>query len=274
MSSHPQLRATLATAFTASLALSQAGPSHAITLADPSLIQSVRPDEPYGDTFWNYSTGSFSAVSSVNGSRGSVSTVLGQSPTITAEVQTGSTGYVSASNKLSYQLAYINPTGSHDWLNVSVQAFDNLLAQGSAPSGGYYRSYTWSKLSLTGPASDTVYTGYHCSSASTSAAYQPCGGTPSLPIQPFSVNLRQNTVYTVQMQLYAEANAFSNNGTAIGLASSVLDPSFAVSGAAPAGGHFIFSPGVSPVPEAASWAMLLAGLTCVAGAAQQRRRKA
>lgn len=253
-------------ALIASLAIVHTGSSHAITLTDPSIIQAVRTDEPYGATFWNYTTGSFSAVSSSNGSRGSASTVLGQSPTITGEVTTGSTGYVSVSNKLIYQLAYFNPSGSQDTLNVSVNAFDRLLAQGEAASGGYFRSYAWSQLSLLGPGSDTLYTRYHCQSASTSVFYQPCS-IGSAPIEDFTVTLRQNTVYTVQMQLYAEANAYSVNASAVGTASALLDPSFAVIGAAPVGGTFMFSAGVSAVPEPQSWATLLAGLACLSALA-------
>lgn len=245
-----------------------------ITLTAPEITQLIIPNQPHGGHFWNSTLTPFSAVSQVDGSRGNTSTVLGQSPTITGNVTTGTTGYVSASNKLTYQLAYFNPTGTHDLLDVSVQAFDTLAAQGEAPSGGYYRSYAWSQLSLVDPASDTLYRGYHCTSASTSAGYQPCGGGANAPISPFTVSLKQNTVYTVQMQVHAEANAYSNNGTAVAYASALLDPSFSIVGAAPAGSSFMYSAGVlAPVPEPESWAMLLAGLACVAGWRWQGRKR-
>jgi hypothetical protein len=270
----PVIKPVWVGAIAATLALFQADTAQAITLADPEITQLVIPDEPYGAHFWNSTTAPFTAVSALNGSWGSVSTVLGQSPTIAGEVTTGTTGYVSASNKLTYQLAYLNPTGTHDLLNVSVQTFDTLLAQGSKPSLGYFYSYAWSQLSLVGPASDVLYTGYHCASNASFAGYQPCGGGANAPITSFTVNLQQNTVYSVTMQIHAEAKAYSNDATAIGMASALLDPTFTVNGTAPIGGSFIFSAGVAPVPEPESWAMLMAGLACVMGAVRRQKRAA
>ena len=231
-------------------------------LASPNITQVVN----VGTQHFSFAPGSVSNTS--NNTTGSTSVVLGASPTITSAMSEVS-GFTSHGGStyatLNYQFEFFNPGAGFGNISVHVNAFDQLLASAS----GYSASASAeSFFEISGGGFSRIIN--HCTGSSTDAS-NPCGTKGTLALTPFDLTLKQNTVYTVQMNVYANAQANPDiRGVSSASASALLDPSFSINGAAPAGGSFIYSAGVAPVPEPESWAMLMAGLACVAGVLRRR----
>lgn len=233
-------------------------------LATPNIMQVV-----------NVGTQHFSeAVGSVTNTRnntvGTTSLALGGSPTITSAMSEtslnpgahGGSTYAT----LNYQFEFFNPGAGFGNINVHVNAFDQLLASAT----GYSASASAeSVFEISGGGISKFIN--HCTGSSTDGS-NPCGGKGSLALVPFNLTLKQNTAYTVQMNVYADAVAnYDIRGVSSASATALLDPSFSVIGGAPAGGSFVYSAGVTAVPEPESWAMLMAGLACIGGAVRRRQ---
>jgi len=225
----------------------------------------------------NVGTQKFSeAVGSVSNTRGNTvgttSVALGGSPTITSAMSETSFSAGegqhggSTSARLIYEFEFYNPGAGTGNINVHVNAFDQLQASASGYSASASAESVF-EISYFG----TVKFFNHCAGSSTTGV-NPCGGKGNLALVPFNLTLKQNTVYKVQMDVYANALAnYDSRGISNASASTLLDPSFSIVGGAPAGGSFIYSAGVTAVPEPASWALLIAGLACVGGVVGRRR---
>ena len=248
----------------AALAIAACGPAGAVPLlATPNIMQVVN----VGTQHYSEAVGSVSNTR--NNTVGSTSVALGGSPTITSAMsETSLTAGVHGGSTyatLNYQFEFYNPGAGSGNINVHVNAFDQLLAS----AAGYSASANAeSVFEISGGGISKFIN--HCTGFSTDGS-NPCGSKGTLAVVPFNLTLKQNTVYTVQMNVYADAVAnYDVLGTSSASASAVLDPSFSIVGGAPAGGSFIYSAGVTAVPEPASWALLIAGLACVGGIVRRR----
>lgn len=200
---------------------------------------------------------------------GSTQINLGPNPTVHAAMQESASSAFqgthggSTSARLIYSVAFYNPGAGFGFLPVRVGAFDSLLAHATGYSAS---AISTSFLDISGW--DVSRSFSHCAGQSTDGV-DPCRGNNQTPIGDFSVNMRQNTVYTVMLNVTSQAVATADfRGNSNASASAVLDPSFSVLGGAPAGGSFIYSANVLAVPEPQTWALWLAGIGWLA-----RRRK-
>jgi PEP-CTERM motif len=207
------------------------------------------------------------------GATGNSSVTLGSAPTLSAQLNTGNRGYVSsATTSLFYQVMWLNPNAGTELIDVQVDTLGAVKAAGQVTPGTFssFDAGALASFSLGGWDVDKRLA--LCTSASSSSAGSSfCDGTTSTGIAPFSVKLHQNTVYGVSMALSLRASKFDE---AQANASAMVDPIFSIVGPAPAGGQFVFSPGVtSAVPEPSTTALALVGMLLLEALCVRRRRR-
>lgn len=200
---------------------------------------------------------------------GQTSVTLGDKPTVFAsmtDTNGGSGGSVYA--RLLYNVEYVNP-GIFTNFDVTVNAYNRASVGGYG--GGVNSdlvSTATSFLSVSGNGksnnvSNCITSGGHC-------------GDSSLPMSPFTFSMRQNTVYTIDMYVGAQAFAGGNADiTSTAYAWISLETQLLAVGA-PAGGYFKFSPDISaaliqtPVPEPDAYALMIVGLGLLGLVAKRR----
>ncbi|WP_292817989.1 PEP-CTERM sorting domain-containing protein [Methylophilus sp.] len=200
---------------------------------------------------------------------GQTSVTLGDKPTVFAsmtDTNGGSGGSVYA--RLLYNVEYVNP-GVFTNFDVTVNT-SNRASVGGYGVGGVSDlvSTATSFLSVSGNGksnnfSNCITSGGHC-------------GDSSLQLPPFTFSMRQNTVYTVDMYVSAQAYGGANvNMATTSYAWISLETQLLAMGA-PAGGYFKFSPDISaaliqtPVPEPDAYALMMLGLGLMGLVAKRR----
>jgi len=189
----------------------------------------------------------------------SATTQLGPSPFVSAVVnevifEAAGGGIVQAS--LAYYVAFLNSPGTYD---VNLHAISSL----SAPDGASMSAHL-----VFGPAGSSTTSLNNFASVTFEEAYCLNGCPPpgfvanvvtSGPFLPDNlVPMVANTLYMIRLDLLFRPNP---SGVQI---SGLVDPVFS----AASGGQFVFSPGVSPIPEPGTWLLMLAGLCWLAGVAR------
>jgi len=242
----------------------------ALNLPDPVISQTVN----VGTQVYSFKEGSLQ--NAVNGTSGSSSVTLGEAPQITGGVAETSVtqgrhgGSVFA--QLIYNVAYVNPNIGPAYVDipVHVDVRDLIQVDGSGPSFAAYAA-TFFEISRPGGTSVNFA---HC--ILVDDALGSCGDGVKAPIVPFDFAMRQNTVYQVMMNLTAVVVAnVSQGGVSNASAYAMVDPTFSVIGNEPAGGHFVFSAGVtapvSGVPEpTGAWLALLGVAACLCSPTRRR----
>jgi hypothetical protein len=241
-----------------------------LNLPDPVISQTVN----VGTQVYSFKEGSLQ--NAVNDTSGSTSVVLGVAPQISgALAETSGTqgrhgGSVSA--QLLYNVAYVNPNIGSAYVDipVHVDVKDLIKVSGSGPSFSAYAS-TFFEVSRPGGA-PVNFT--HCAMVDDSGGS--CSAGLKAPIVPFDFAMRQNTVYQVMMTLTANVVAnVAPGGVSSASVDAMVDPTFSVIGNEPAGGHFVFSAGVtapvSGVPEPSSLWLALVGAAACLGLTTRRR---
>lgn len=245
----------------------------ALTLPAPVISQTVN----VGTQVVSFKEGSLQ--NTVNDTSGSTSVSLGVAPKISgALAETSGTqgrhgGSVFA--QLLYSVAYVNPNIGSAYVDipVHVDVHDLIEVSGSGPSFAAFAS-TFFEISRPGGSPINFS---HCAKVDDSGGR--CATRPQAPIVPFDFAMRQNTVYQVMMTL--SANVVANvapGGMSSASVYAMVDPTFSVIGKEPAGGHFVFSAGVSSpvsaVPEPGSaWLALWGVAACLGAAASGRARQ-
>jgi hypothetical protein len=189
-------------------------------------------------------------------------TALGHSPSVALkanEVVFEATGGGFAEAELTYAVEYLNTPGTY---TVALHANDNLSAMPSPAQGQAYIAF--------GPAGPSPGTFQAIDFQDTDCVNGCQTGvanyTAPAPIPAVtSLQMVANTPYLLQMWV-----TISPGDTAVPLSASV-DPTFSTSAT---GGRFIFSPGISGVPEPAAWALMLVGLAGLGAALRSRTRLA
>jgi len=244
----------------------------ALNLPEPVISQTVN----IGTQVFSFKEGSL--LNTVNDTTGSTSVTLGEAPQITGGVAETSVtqgrhgGSVFA--QLIYNVAYVNPNIGPAYVDipVHVDVRDLIQVNGSGPSFAAYAA-TFFEISRPGGTSVNFA---HCMLVDD--ALGSCGDGVKVPIVPFDFAMRQNTVYQVMMNLSAVVVAnVSPGGVSNASAFAMVDPTFSVIGAEPAGGHFVFSAGVtapvSGVPEPSSAALAMLGVAACLGLSAKRRSR-
>jgi len=247
------------------------------SLATPDITQvlNIRGDQQVSHAKGYQSLGSGDSKGSTSGSS---SVALGSSPSVSTDmaeqtyVASAAAGLHGGStySQLIYQFAYFNPNGGYGNVAVHVNAFDNVHASASGISAS---ATAESFLEISGGGFSTYLN--HCAGADT-AGGTPCGNKGTAAILPFDLTLKQNTAYTVRLRVDAQSIA---NYELAGLSQAsawaeLAIPGLSVIGTSPSGGRFVFSGGITPVSEPASWALMMGGMGLVAGAARRRRKAA
>jgi hypothetical protein len=247
-------------------------PAQAAPLLDPVISQVIYLDGRGLGVDTLYTEGTLAGRSDY-GATGASGVTLGSTPTLSAQLNTGTRGYVStATTSLFYQVMWLNPNAGTELIDVQVDTLGAVQAAGQVTPGtfGSFDAGAWALFSLGGW--DVNKRLELCTGASSSSAGSSfCEGSTSTGIAPFSVKLHQNTVYGVSMTLSLRATKYDE---AQAHASAMVDPVFSIVGAAPAGGQFVFSPGVtSAVPEPSTTALVLVGLLMMEALCVRQRRR-
>lgn len=248
------------------------GPAQAATLLDPVITQVIYLDGRGLGVDTLYTEGTLTGRSDY-GASGSSSVTLGSAPTLSAQLNTGTRGYIStATTSLFYQVMWLNPNAGTELIDVQVDTLGAVQAAGQVTPAtfGSFDAGAWASFSLGGWDVDKRL-GLCTSAASSSAGSSFCDGSINTGIAPFRVRLHQNTVYGVSMALSLRASKYDE---AQAHASAMVDPTFSIVGPAPAGGQFVFSPGVtSAVPEPSTTALVLVGMLLLEALSVRQRRR-
>lgn len=200
---------------------------------------------------------------------GQTSVTLGDKPTVFASMTDsngGNGGSVYA--RLLYNVEYINP-GVFTNFDVTVNAYNRASVGGYG--GGVNSdlvSTATSFLSVSGNGKSNSF-----SNCFTSGGH--CGDS-GLPMSPFTFSMRQNTVYTVDMYVSAQAYGGGNANIATTSYAWISLETQLLALGAPAGGYFKFSPDISaaliqtPVPEPDAYALMMLGLGLMGLVAKRR----
>lgn len=237
------------------------------TLADASITQAVNL---LGTQQVSFSANSLSGV--LGNTTGQTSANLGSSPGVSSGMSEASANGPalhggSTFSRLLYQFEYYAPRGGYGEFTAYINAFDDLQASANGASSF---ATAESFLDISGGGSSKFFN--HCVGAATDNG-TPCGNKGTVPITPFTMVLKANTVYTVQLQVASHAIAnYDRLGPSAASSFAALGiRDISLQGPGYPSGSFYFSQGIAPVPEPESWALLLGGLGLLAHAASRRK---